>query len=330
MFSAPTLAPRNQLLHALPANEFRQLQPDLKRVEMPLGKIVYEVGKPIDYVYFPETSIFSTVNFFEDGASIETGITGNEGLVGINVALASNKAERETSVQAEGYAWQISADKFREQFEQGGALQHLVLRYVHAFLEQISQSGACINHHTVNQRLARWLLMCHDRTEGDKMKITHDFISQMLGVNRPSVTGAAIELKDEGLIQYSRGVVRITDRPGLEKFSCECYSSIRRVYENYLSLVDIRQMNERLKNLQGKMSYEMQRRRDIQKTTVENIQRLKKSLDDIKNPPQVVRICRRCQRVCDFRNRPATRLDFLDKRMDAEFHGVICASCNNQ
>lgn len=330
MLTAATLAPRNQLLKALPGNEFRQLQLDLKRVEMPLGKIVYEVGKPIDYVYFPETSIFSTINFFEDGASLETGITGFEGLVGINVALASDKAERETSVQAEGSAWQISAQKFREQFEQGGALQHLVLRYVHAYLEQISQSGACINHHPVNRRLARWLLMCHDRTNGDKMRITHDFIAQMLGVNRPSVTSAAIELKDEGLIYYSRGVVRITNRIGLEKFSCECYRSVKRIYENYLSLIEIRQMNDRLKNLQGKMSYEMQRRQNIQKTTLENIQRLKKSINDVKNLPQVVRICKRCQRVCDFQNRPATRLNFLEKRLDTEFHGVICTNCNNQ
>lgn len=329
MLKAATPAPRNQLLNALPLNEYRRLLPNLKRVEMPLGKIIYEAGEPIDYIYFPENSIVSTVSFFEDGASIETGITGREGMTGISVALANDITERETSVQATGYGWQISTENFREVFEEGGTLQLIVLRYVHAFLEQIAQSGACINHHPVNQRLARWLLMCHDRTDGDELQITHDFIAQMLGVNRPSVTGAAIELKEEGLIKYSRGIVKITDRQGLEEFSCECYDSIKRVYDQYLSILELRQMNQQLEHLNEKMSSELSRRREIQSMTRENIKRLQSAVASIKNPPVRMRVCRKCQRLCDFRNQPKTHNEFLGKRVEAEFVSVICTNCNH-
>jgi CRP-like cAMP-binding protein len=217
MLSAADVKPGNQILNALPPSEFRDLEPHLKRVEMPLGKIIYDVGEPIDYIYFPETSIISTVSFFEDGASIETGITGREGMTGFGFALSEDVAHRETSVQAEGFGWQMPSKTFKAAFESGGSLQHLVLRYVYAYLEQISQSGACINHHPVNQRLARWLLMCHDRTDGNKLQITHDFIAQMLGVNRPSVTGAAIELKDEGL-NTAAGSLKLLTAKVLKRF----------------------------------------------------------------------------------------------------------------
>lgn len=330
MLTTAISAPRNQLLNALPLKEYQRLQPNLKWVEMPLGKIIYEAGEPIDYIYFPENSIVSSVNFFEDGASTETGITGREGMTGISVALSNNITERETIVQANGYGWQITTEKFQKAFEQGGTLQHLVLRYVHAFLEQIAQSGACINHHPVNQRLARWLLMCHDRTDGDELHITHDFIAQMLGVNRPSVTGAAIELKDEGLIKYSRGVVKIINRAGLEDFSCECYDSIKRVYDQYLSILELRQMNHRLEHLNKKMSLELSRRREIHNITHENIKRLQSAVADIKNTPVLVRVCKNCQRICDFRNQPKTRNEFLGKRVEAEFIPVICTTCNDQ
>lgn len=334
MLSAENYKPGNQLLNALPPTDFRELQPNLKRVEMPHGKVLYNVGEPIDYIYFPENSIVSTVSFFEDGASIETGITGREGMTGFGVALSNDVAQRETSVQAEGYAWQMPAKAFQTAFERGGTFHHFVLRYVYAYLEQISQSGACINHHPVNQRLARWLLMCHDRAEGDQLQITHDFIAQMLGVNRPSVTGAAIELKDKGLIKYSRGVVQILDRPGLEAFSCECYDSIRRVYERYLSVLELGKMNERLDHLNGKMSDEMSRRERLQNTTHQHIQRLRNVVGEIKNisvPQQKVfkvRVCGKCQRICNFRNHPQNSSNgFLGKPMNTEFVPVICWDC---
>lgn len=328
MIAAETLKSGNHLLDALPPNDYRELLPSLKRVEMPHGKIIYDVGEPIDYIYFPETSVVSTVSFFEDGASIETGITGREGLTGFGVALADSIAQRETSVQAEGFGWHLPSKTFKTAFDRSGAFQNIVLQYVYAYLEQVSQSGACINHHPVNQRLARWLLMCHDRAEGNELRLTHDFIAQMLGVNRPSVTGAAVELKDEGFIRYSRGTVHIIDRLGLEGFACECYDSIRKVYENYLSLFELRRMDQQLERLNGKMAVEMNRRQDIQKTARANIQNLQRVVGEIGNPPVRVRICRKCQRLCDFRNNPKKHNELFGKRIDAEFVPVVCTICS--
>jgi CRP-like cAMP-binding protein len=328
MLRAETTQSGNHLLNALPAGEYHELQTHLIRVEMPLGKILYDVGEPINYIYFPENSIISTVSFFEDGASIETGITGREGLTGFGVALSDVVAQRETSVQAEGFGWHLPSKTFQNVFERSSAFQHIVLQYIYAYLEQVSQSGACINHHPVNRRLARWLLMCHDRTEGEHLHITHDFIAQMLGLNRPSVTGAAIELKEKGLIKYSRGVVQIVDRPGLEAFSCECYDSIRKVYDHYLSLLEIRRMNRQIDYLNGTMSAEMKRRQLIQKNTHTQIQNLQRVVGDIKNPPVRVRVCRKCQRLCDFRNKPKKHNDLLGRRIDAEFVPVVCSICS--
>lgn len=330
MLTAANHRTGNNLLNALPADEYRELLPNLKHVEMPLGKIIYDVGEPIDYIYFPENSIISTVSCFEDGACIETGITGREGMIGISLALSNDSAPRETSVQASGYGWQMPAKKFQDVFDRGGKLHYLVLRYVYAFLEQVAQSGACINHHPVNQRLARWMLMCHDRTEGDELRITHDFIAQMLGVNRPSVTGAAIELKDAGLIKYSRGLVQITDRAGLESFTCECYGLIKRIYDQYLSMLELRQLNQKMEHVSNAMSAEMKRREALQSVTVNRIQNLRNAVSDIKNPPIRIRICRNCQKFCDFRNNPKSANEYLGKRVDAEFVSVVCSVCDRQ
>jgi CRP-like cAMP-binding protein len=322
--------PRNSILSALPFSEYQTIAPKLKPVKMPVGETLYEVGDPINHVYFPETSIIATINVFEDGSSLETGITGHEGMTGVGLALASDYSPRETSVQKAGEGFQMAADDFRLAFESNNTFQHVILRFVFAYFEQVAQSGACINNHPVSKRLARWLLMCHDRTDGNDLQITQDFMAQMLGVNRPSVTVAAIQLKDEGLIKYSRGLVTIRDREGLEHASCECYDSIKRIYDQYLSVVELRQMNRKLEQLNQKMDREFVKRREIQKTTMERVANLRNAVSDItavKTPPMRVRVCRNCQRFCDFRNNPASPNEMMGRRMTAEFLPITCTEC---
>lgn len=323
----PLVSPRNRILNALPPDEFQRISPKLKNVEIPSGEVLYNVGEPINYIYFPENSIVSTINYFEDGSSLETGITGREGMTGFSVALSNDSAPRETSVQSAGKFWQMSAEDFQMAFESNSVFQHLVLRYVFAFFEQVAQSGACVNSHPISQRLARWLLMCHDRSEGNDLQITQDFMAQMLGVNRPSVTVAAIHLKDEGLITYSRGTVTICDREGLEHATCECYSQIKRIYDQYLSLVELREMNRRLDNLSLKMEREIRRRKQIQNTTNLRLDYLKNVME--KNPvvPVQIRLCRCCQRVCNHRNQPSSPNEIMGRVVTAEFKPVVCTEC---
>jgi Mn-dependent DtxR family transcriptional regulator len=212
-------------------------------------------------------------------------------------------------------------------FESGETIQRLVLSYVYAFFEQVAQSGACINHHPANQRLARWLLMCHDRTDGDNLYITHDFIAQMLGVYRPTVTQAAISLKDKGLVKYSRGMVTILDRRGLEEVSCECYQSIKTIYDHYHSVLEMRHLSERMERTTGKISTEIERRKMIQMETRERLQNLQRAIADIKNLPVRIRVCEKCQRFCDSHNNRRLMTDYIGKRINAEFISVVCTIC---
>lgn len=327
MLASSTLSPRNQLLSALPVNEFQALLPYLKPVEMPIGKVIYQVGEPIEHIYFPENAIVSTVTFFEDGSGIETGITGYEGMTGVSIPLSHAEAPRETNVQAAGEGWKISTENFREAFERGGMFQQLVLRFVFAYFEQVAQSGACINHHPINKRIARWLLMCHDRTEGDEMQITQDFMAQMLGVMRPTVTTAAIELKNEGLIKYSRGIVTVTDRKGLEAVACECYESIKKVYKQYLSALELRNLSQRMERATRLMNAEMQRRRSITSVTNERVEDLKRAVSNIRNLPVRIRFCSKCHKFCDARNNPRSMDDYLGRQINAEFMSVTCMVC---
>lgn len=327
MLKTAAVSPSNRLLKALSANEYEQITPHLKPVELTAGKIIYQVDEPIEYIYFPEDSILSTMTCFEDGTCIETGITGREGMTGFSVVLANTDMPRETVVQSPGSGWQIPTTKFLSVFESGEAMQRIVLSYIYAFFEQVAQSGACINHHPANRRLARWLLMCHDRTDGDNLFITHDFIAQMLGVYRPTVTQAAITLKDKGLIKYSRGTVTILDRRGLEKVSCECYQSIKKIYDHYLSVLEMRHLSERIERTTGKISVEIERHKTIQLETSEQLQNLKRAVADIKNLPVRIRVCEKCQRFCDSRNNRRFMSDYIGKRINAEFMSVVCTTC---
>lgn len=302
MLSPQTATQSNFLLSALPVDEYQQLVPSLKPVKMRHGEVLYQPDEPINHVYFPVDSIISTVTHFEDGTSLESGIVGREGMTGVSVALFDETSQREVVVQSAGRALQMETDKFRGAFESGGSFQQFTLRYVQAFLEQVAQCGACGNHHSVSQRLARWLLMWHDRTDGDVLSITQDFLAQMLGVHRPGVTHAALAFREAGLINYHRGTVNIINRVGLEAVSCECYQTIKRAYERYASLLELRDLNQRLDRAQKAMSVEMRRRREIQKTTQENVYRLYRTLGKFRDIYGKIVMCSHCRQVRDEHN----------------------------
>lgn len=226
---------QNQLLASISSSKFKELQPDLERVKLRRGESIYKVGEPISYIYFPETAIISMVTIFEDGTSIESGLIGREGTTGMAMALSDDTANRDAYAQVSGTALRMKAKKFCQALERGGAFQKTVLNYTSTFFEQVTQTGACGSHHSLNERLIRLLLMCSDRSEGNKLFMTHEFIAQMLGTYRPNITNAAMNLKDHGFIEYRRGLITILDRRGLENEACECYKIIKKCLRKYLS-----------------------------------------------------------------------------------------------
>lgn len=224
----------NRLLAALPKKEYERLLPDLERVSLPFGEVLYETGDVIRHVYFPDNSIISLLTAVEDRATLEVGLVGNEGMAGISVFMGINTSRNQAVVQGAGTSMKIKAAALRKESNQFGALHHLLQRYTHLLLVQISQSAACNRFHTVNARLARWMLMTHDRIESDEFRLTQEFMSKMLGVRREGVTVAAGALQKNKLISYSRGRVRILDRAGLEAASCKCYSIIKNESDGFL------------------------------------------------------------------------------------------------
>lgn len=229
------LRSENLFLSVLPESDYIRLQPYLQKTDLPLGTVIHKPDEAIKYVYFLENSIVSIVTRLEDGSNIETGVIGNEGIAGIGAILSDDVSPRESVVQLAGRCQRIEAQNFRDEFEFGGRMNRLALRFVFAFIAQISQNAVCANRHKITARLARWLLMVHDRTNGDELNITQEYVAQMLGVHRPSVSESASKLQEQDLIKYVRGRITILNRQGLEKTSCECYDSIRQAYDKYLA-----------------------------------------------------------------------------------------------
>lgn len=229
------LDPRqNKLLAALPDVELQRLAPDLDGVELHKDQALYESGDPMSYVYFPTTALVSTVYEFEDGASAETAVVGNEGLVGIAVYMGGDSRLGRAIVLRGGHAFQMRAHALKEEFERAGPLMRVLLRYTQALITQIAQTAACNRHHSLDQRLCRWLLLSLDRMQGNDIGVTQELIASMLGVRREGVTAAAQTLQKLGLIHCSRGHIDVLDRPGLEQRACECYAVVRREYERLL------------------------------------------------------------------------------------------------
>jgi CRP-like cAMP-binding protein len=222
---------KNRLLAPLPREDRERLFPSLEPITFALGDVLYESGRPMDYVYFPTTSIVSLVYTMEDGATVEMGLAGSDGVVGIALFLGGDTTPNRAVVQIAGGAIRMPAQILQEEFKRGGALQLLLLRYTQALITQISQTAVCNRLHALEQRLCRWLLLCLDRVQSNELRMTQEFISNMLGGRRESVTVAAGRLQDAGLIHYSRGHIRVLNRPGLEATVCECYRVVQNEFE---------------------------------------------------------------------------------------------------
>jgi CRP-like cAMP-binding protein len=215
---------RNRILLGLsPADRGRLLR-TLEPITFALGDVVCEPGVRSEHIYFPTTAVVSSLYTMEDGTTMEMGLAGNDGVVGVSLFLGGDTTPHRDVVVVAGHALMMRARTLREEFAAGGALQGLLLRYTHALITQISQTAACNRLHAAQQRLCRWLLMCHDRVETNDLQMTQEFISTMLGGRRETVTVAARRLQEAGLIRYARGQITILDRKGLEATVCECYT----------------------------------------------------------------------------------------------------------
>jgi CRP-like cAMP-binding protein len=224
----------NRLLAALPKAEYDRLRPHLQKVSLPLKNILYEASSPIPHVFFPLRGVVSLVIVMDGGISLEVGVIGNEGLVGTPVFLGSQSSPTRAISQVPGEALRLETRVFQEEMKRGGALYGLVQRYTQTMINQISQSTVCNHRHSVEKRMCRWLLMSHDRVGTDEFPLTHEFLAQMLGVRRPTVTAAAGILQKAGLISYHRGRVTVLDRNGLETASCECYEVVSKELDRLL------------------------------------------------------------------------------------------------
>jgi CRP-like cAMP-binding protein len=233
--AAPQPPTKNHLLAALPAADYEPLAPHLEPVDLPLGCSVYESGDRMSHVFFPTEGIVSLLYVLHDGASAEIALTGNEGLVGISMFMGGDGTPSRAVVQSAGHAYRLRTRVLKHEFERGGNLQHLLLRYTQALLTQMAQTAVCNRHHTVEQQLCRWLLLSLDRLASDELQMTQELIANMLGVRREGVTEAAGTLKDAGLIDYQRGRITVLDRPGLERRVCECYAVVKREADRLLS-----------------------------------------------------------------------------------------------
>lgn len=217
----------NDLFAALPRAEHEHLLPWLEPVRLSLGDVVYEPGAHLEYLYFPTTAIVSLVYTLADGSTVEMGLVGNDGVVGIALFMGGETTPNRGIVQITGDAYRLKAKITKQEFKRGGALQLLLLRYTQALVTQISQTAVCNRLHSLEQRLCRWLLLCQDRVKSDELMMTQEFISNMVGGRRESVTVAAGRLQQLGLIHYSRGHIKILDRRGLEATVCECYRVVK-------------------------------------------------------------------------------------------------------
>jgi CRP-like cAMP-binding protein len=225
---------KNHLLGAIPEAEWERFAPHLTPVPLTLGAVVYESGTAQPYVYFPTDSIISLLYVMEDGASGEIAIVGNEGLVGISLFMGGNTTPSRAVVQSAGHAFRMKGQFIRDEFVLAGPVQQLFLRYTQALLTQMGQTAVCNRHHSVDQQLCRWLLMSLDRLSHDELTMTQELIANMLGVRREGVTDAAGKLQRAGMIQYTRGRIRVLDRPALEQRACECYKVVKAEFARLL------------------------------------------------------------------------------------------------
>ena len=218
---------QNQLLNALSAEVQQRLFPHLERVEMPLGKVLYESGDVMRYVYFPTDCIVSLLYVMENGSSAEISVVGFDGLIGVALFMGGESTTSRAIVQSAGFAYRLLGQRLKDEFNRHGELLHLMLRYSQALITQMAQTAVCNRHHSIEQQLSRWLLLSLDRLKDNHLVMTQELIANMLGVRREGVTEAAGRLHKQGVIDYSRGRILVTNRAKLEQLSCECYAVVK-------------------------------------------------------------------------------------------------------
>ena len=224
----------NHLLAALPAAEYARICEHLEPVHLALGEVIYESGEQVSHLLFPTTAIVSLLYIMENGATAEIGMAGNDGLVGIALYMGGITTPSRAVVQGAGKAYRLRSTWMNDEFNLGGIFQKILLRYTQALMTQISQTAVCNRLHSIDKQLCRWLLLSHDRLHTDKLVMTHDLISNMLGVRREGITLAAQKLAARGLISNRRGTMTVIDREGLEHAACECYAVVRAEYGRLL------------------------------------------------------------------------------------------------
>lgn len=217
----------NHLLSAIPKKAYQRMLTDLVPVELNYAQVLYEPNEPIRYVYFPINCLVSLLTAVDERRNLEVGMVGNEGMVGMPIALGIGVSAVRALVQGSGAAMRMTATRFRAEFKNNLSLQNALFRYNHLLMAQISQTAACNRFHLAEGRLARWLMMTSDRLHADEFLLTHEFLSHMLGVRREGVTTAASALHRKKLIEYSRGNIKILSRKGLESASCSCYRIVK-------------------------------------------------------------------------------------------------------
>ena len=221
----------NSLLAALPRKAYQHLLAGLESVTLTFGEVLYEPGDKIRHVFFPGDALVSLLTLADGHLALEVGLIGRDGMVGIPLVLGHDLSPVRALVQGAGTALRMTSARFLKDFRRSPPLQRELYRYTYALMAQISQTAACNRFHVVERRLARWLLMTHDRVKSDQFRMTHEFLGHMLGVRRVGVTKAAQALQKHGLISYSRGAITILDRRNLELAACECYRVVKDMHD---------------------------------------------------------------------------------------------------
>jgi CRP-like cAMP-binding protein len=225
---------QNHLIELLPRKDRLRLLAICEPVRLDLAEVLCEPGKPTRHVYFPTESFISLIAPIGGKPSLEVGMVGREGMLGAQLALGVITAPLHALVQGPGAAWRIGSAAFRGELARSAALQRTLNRYLYVLMAQLAASAVCLRFHLIGPRLARWLLMSHDRAHSDRFEVTHEFLAYMLGVRRVGITAAAGALQHSGLIEYHRGHLTVLDRSGLEAAACGCYAADRRAYAEQL------------------------------------------------------------------------------------------------
>jgi len=239
--SLPHSPNQNRLLAALPAAEFGRLAPHLELFPMLLGDALYEPGSQLQHVYFPTTAVVSLLYILESGSSAGIAGVGNEGILGISLFMGGDTTPSSAVVQIAGHGYRLQGRLLKEEFNRGGLMQRLLLRYTQALLTEMAQTAACNRHHSIEQQLCRWLLLTLDRLPSNELVMTQELVASALGVRREGITEVAGKLQRAGLIRYRRGHIAVLERSGLEAGACECYAVLKKELGRLLSDVRYRQ-----------------------------------------------------------------------------------------